>query len=150
MKLIFENWRKYNDGPARLYHYSRLDDETQTLDPQYFLTNRNPYSKRDYAVSGYPRIFFYTDLDSVEEQVAAGRNLFYAEVNSKEIYDINQDAEDLKSTSRGPYGTTLNFDELFQNIVGRGYNGAYYTIEGGKTGIVVWFRPIEVQKMEVE
>jgi len=150
MKLIFENWRKYNNAVATIYHYSRFDGNELTLDPQHFLTNRNPYSKRDYAVSAYPRIFFYTDLENVEEQVAAGRNVFRAEVNLESVYDIGQDTEGLKSKSKGPYGLSLNFDELFQNIVDKGYTGAYYTIENAQTGVVVWFEPIRVQKMEVE
>jgi hypothetical protein len=149
MKLIFESWRKYSNGDARLYHYSSFDGEGFTLDPQYFLSKRNPYSKRDYAVSAYPRVFFYSDLDNVEEQVASGRNLFYTDVSSESVYDIMQDPEGLKSKSRGPYGLSLNFDELFQNIVDKGYDGAYYTIEDGKTGVVVWFKPIQVQKMEL-
>jgi len=150
MKLLLENWRKYTDGGMKLYHYSKFDGDSYTLDPQYFLTKRNPYSKRDYATSAYPRIFFYTDLDNVEQQVAGGRNLFYTEVKPEKIYDIMQDPDGLKSKSRGPYGLSLNFDELFQNIVDNGYAGAYYTIENGQTGVVVWFDPIVVQKMEVE
>jgi len=150
MKLLLENWRKYKGGSMRLFHYSNFDGEEYVLDPEYFLTKRNPYSKRDYATSAYPRVFFYTDLDNVEQQIAAGRNLFYVDVNPEQIYDIMQDPGDLRSKSRGPYGLSLNFDELFQNIVDNGYHGAYYTIEGGQTEVVVWFDPISVQKTEVE
>ena len=148
MKLLLENWRKYIDGNSiRLYHYSRFDKESVVLDPQYFLSHRNPYSKRDYAVSAYPRVFFYTDPENIEQQVSAGRNLFYVDVDSSAVYDINRDSEGLKDISKGPYGFTLNFDELFENIVDKGYSGAYYTIENGRIGVVVWFRPIEVKKM---
>jgi len=148
MKQIIEGWRGFTNVASRLYHYSDLDVNSTVLDPQRFLTHRNPYTKRDYATSGFPRIFFYTDLDNVEEQIASGRNLYYAEVPSQQIYDITTDPDNLKDISKGPYGLTLIFDKLFQNIVDQGYKGAYYNI-GRDADVVVWFEPISVTKMEV-
>ena len=148
MKQIIESWRGFAGATTKLYHYSELDDNSSVLDPQHFLTHRNPYTRRDYATSGFPRIFFYTDLDNVEEQIASGRNLYYAEVPTQQIYDIIADPDNLKDMSKGPYGLSLIFDKLFQNIVDQGYKGAYYNI-GNDAGVVVWFEPISVTKMEV-
>ena len=148
MKQIIEGWRGFTNVATRLYHYSDLDEASTVLDPQRFLTHRNPYTRRDYATSGFPRIFFYTDLDNVERQIASGRNLYYAEVASQQIYDITADPDNLKDMSKGPYGLMLNFDELFQNIVDQGYKGAYYNI-GNDADVVVWFEPISVIRMEI-
>jgi len=150
MRTILENWRKYTSGEVPLYHFSTADARSLILDPEYFLTKRNMYSRNDFKVSAYPRVFFYTDLDNTEEQVSSGATLYSATVSGDQIYDILEDPEDLRSVSRGPYGLALNYDELFQNIVDQGYNGAYYTISGGKIGVVVWFEPIEVFKVTEE
>jgi len=147
MRKILENWRQYADTTSRLYHYSEIDDSSIVLNPKHFLTHRNPYTKRDYATSDSPRIFFYTDLDNVEEQIASGRNLYYVDVSSQQVYDIIGDPDQLKEKSKGPYGLALNYDELFKNIIDQGYQGAYYKIGSG-TGVVVWFEPIEVTAME--
>lgn len=148
MKQILENWRQYAEGTSRLYHYSDADEASVVLNPQHFLTQRNPYTKRDYATSGQPRSFFYTDLEKVEEQVASGRNLYYVDVPSQQIYDIMTDPDRLKEKSKGPYGLALNFDELFQNIVDHGYKGANYSIGAG-INVVVWFEHVEITRMEV-
>jgi hypothetical protein len=148
MKRILENWRQYAGDTSRIYHYSDADEDSIVLDPQRFLTHRNPYTKREYATSAYPRSFFYTDLSTAEKQIASGRKLYYADVPSQQIYDIVGDPERLKEKSKGPYGLALNFDELFQNIIGRGYKGASYNI-GAETGVVVWLEPIKVTRMEI-
>ena len=149
MKQILEAWRQYSKGVTRLYHYSEYDSDDLVLDPEYFISGRNPFSKRDFATSGFPRTFFYTDLGNVEKQIASQKHLYYVDVPTDKIYNIEQDPESLREKSKGPYGLSLNFDELFQNIVSSGYLGAYYTIQVGSTGVVVWFEPIRVNKTEI-
>ena len=76
--------------------------------------------------------------------------MFSTNVPAEKIYDILEDPKELKNMSQGPYGLALNYDELFQNIIDHGYTGAYYTIGAGQIGIVVWFEPIKVTKMELK
>jgi hypothetical protein len=148
MENLFENWRAYTTDDFRLYHFSRAKEQEITLDPAYFLTHRQSYSRKDYQMSSYPRTFFYVDLNDAEAIVSSSKELYYADVPADKIYDMMSDPDEIKKISAGPYGHGLDYDKLFQNIVESGYIGAYYTI--GDMNVVVLFEPIEVTKVEDE
>ena len=77
MKLLIENFKNYiqesnlsdfdNGGMINLYHYTHRRNvegkDSLVLDPQYFVTSRGAYSKREWETSRYPRTFFYTDYE---------------------------------------------------------------------------------------
>jgi hypothetical protein len=148
MKKLFENWRHYASDTVRLYHFSSADEPVLMLDPKYFLTHRQGYSRRDYQMSGYPRTFFYVDLNDAERLVSSTKKLYHVDVPSQKIYDMMEDSGDLKSMSKGPYDIGLDYDKLFQNIVDNGYIGAYYKTNAME--VVVLFEPIEVAMSEDE
>ena len=148
MQNLFENWRAYTTDEFRLYHFSKADEQKLTLDPAYFLTHRQSYSRKDYQMSSYPRTFFYVDLSDAEVIVSSSKKLYYVDVPADKIYDMMSDPDELKKTSKGPYGIGMDYDKLFQNIVTNGYIGAYYTI--GNMNVVVLFEPIDVTKVEDE
>ena len=146
MKKLFENWRHYASDTVRLYHFSSANEPTLVLDPKYFLTNRQSYSRSEYQASAYPRIFFYVDLNDAEKLVSSTKKLYHVDVPSQKIYDMMEDSDDLKSMSKGPYDIGLDYDKLFQNIVDNGHIGAYYKTNAME--VVVLFEPIEVAMSE--
>ena len=146
MKKLFENWRHYASDTVRLYHFSSTDAPVLILDPKYFLTHRQSYSRKDYQTSAYPRTFFYVDLNDAEKLVSSTKKLYHVDVPSQKIYDMMEDSDELKSNSKGPYDIGLDYDKLFQNIVDNGHIGAYYKINAME--VVVLFEPIEVAMSE--
>lgn len=162
MKLLFESWRRYLgeartlsdynvDGSMRVYHYARSEDDTLVLDPNYFLKSRSSHSRRDYAMSSLPRVFFYTNLDHAENIVKSGRTLYTAFVDTNDIYDLTTDEQGVKDKARPYPGVrTIDFDKLLRGIEsgelvdGRAYDGVFYT--SGDMDVLVYFKPIEVEK----
>jgi hypothetical protein len=180
MKSILRGWRKflvreglehYNVvGRLRLYHYSKADDDSLTLDPEYFLTNRSEYTRRDHTASDLPRVFFYANLDHAENIIKQGRTLYTTFVDASKVYDINKDSKSLsKNARRWPVnmhgepmkdrGGAMDYDLLLRSVAGKPgkgmelvseehHPGAYYTT--GQMDVVVWFEPIEVHKFNPE
>ena len=166
MEKLFENFKKfltesalvdYNDnGMMTLYHYGKSGEDAIILDPEYFLSDRNTFTRNDFQASGLPRIFFYVNLDQAEDIVKQGRTLYAAVVNIDKVYDITKDPEGLKKEARNwptnIYGepiktapSSLNVDLLLRSIA-ENYPGAFY--KTGDMDVVVWFKPIEVYKVQ--
>ena len=166
MKLLIENWRNYLNeartlsdydvgGSLRVYHYARSEKDSLVLDPEYFLKNRSSHSRKDYAASSLPRVFFYTNLDHAEDIVKSGRTLYTAFLESGRIYDLASDEQNLRQKAR-PYPTvpTVDFDKLLRGIEsgdltdGESYDGVFY--RSGDMDVLVYFKSIKVEKFNSE
>ena len=177
MDDILENWNKYilkeslseyvEDGMVNLYHYSKVSGtDSLVLDPEFFKTKRNSWSKREYNVSSFPRVFFYLDKEKTERDIATG-TLFVARVSADDIYDLRIDEEDLLQKSKKATGqvvpdvhkvmkalagkdvASLGDEEYFKPIrepSAKIYKGVHYSINYGDTPVVAWFEDIEVRK----
>jgi len=183
MKDLLQKWKKYLiqeelqhygvDGKVRLYHYSQQDQDSLSLDPEYFLSNRQSFTRNDFQASDLPRVFFYTNLDHAEDIVKQGRALYSTFVNIGDIYDMTKDPDDLRKEARrwptnmrGEKVKTrpapLDTDLYLRSIAGKpssgmelvpvqkdgAYSGAFY--KTGNMDVVVWFKPIEVYKFNPE
>lgn len=177
MKHLFGKWRSYLlnesvgeyniDGAIRLYHYSKSDQDSLQLDPEYFLTQRGAYSRNDFQASDMPRVFFYVDLDHAENIVKQGASLYSVKVPASEIYDLTQDPLGLIKKSIPQYAVAPDVDRILRSLADRPrkslygdppnsilpddhgtYNGAYY--KTGRMGVVVWFKPIQVESFKLE
>jgi len=169
MLKTIKRWKKFlfegkgstehsNDGIITLYHYSRADKEKLFLDPDHFSSNRSSYSRRDYNVSAYPRVFFYVNLEEAEPLVTSGKTLYSTTVPMSEVYDLTEDPDDLQKRSIGRYSTAPDYDIILRALAGRPasvdgvqlvldkkYNGVYYHVHN--MGVVAWFEPIAVNKV---
>jgi hypothetical protein len=174
MKDLFKKWKNFTllesvdlSGDVSLFHFSSADQESLMLDPEYFLKQRQHYSRNDYNVSDMPRIFFYTDRDQAEAQVAQGATLYSAVVPGSQIYNLAQDPLDLKQKSASVYRVTPDYDRILRSLGNRPrqseygappesllsnaashFKGAYYNTSG--LNIVVWFEPINVTRRQDE
>ncbi len=180
MKELVDNWRGFiqkeglSSGTVSLYHFSKVDSDTLELDPEFFKTKRSHYSRNDYNVSSFPRVFFYVDPAEAENIVKSSNpNLFVTQVNSSDIYNLMEDPEDLLNKSKKAMSQVrADFTKIFKSLTltdkphpdpqyakyfvpiredgSKKYKGVYYTINGGQTQVVVWFDKIKVNKKESE
>lgn len=173
MKDLFEKWKNFAllesvdlSGQVSLYHFSGADQDSLLLDPEYFIKQRQHYSRNDYNVSDMPRIFFYVDLEQAEGQVAQGSTLYSVEVPASQIYNLAEDPLGLKQKSISAYRVTPDYDRILRSLgdqprqsnygpppesllpEGSPYKGAYYNTSG--LDIVVWFEPINVTRRQNE
>ena len=149
----FRKWRSYliegslsdydTGGTTKLYHFSRADSDTISLDPNYFLSHRNSYSKREYERSQVPRTFFYVDLAHAERIVESGRNLYSVTVPHGEIYDLKRDPEGILQASKPPGALFIDFNKVFETIK-ENHKGVFY--DTGNFDVVAWFEPIQANK----
>ena len=165
MKELIDNWRvfllqeslsDYNvNDKMRLYHYSKSDEQSISLDPEYFLSNRSFYSRRDYNISDVPRVFFYANLDHAERMVKQGSTLFTTFVSASDVYDLNSDPLELKRKTVSSEKPIPDIDQVLRNLSGLDnflfpqgtpYKGVFYT--SGNMDIVAWFKPIFVEKFD--
>jgi len=147
-------------GMMTLYHYGKSDEDTLTLDPNYFLSSTSRHSRNEKEVSMVPRVFFYADKENTEAIIARdyGRKLFATEVPHSEIYNLKNDRnlenfigfikENREKEEGLPIGlqlrTGIDWDNLL-NLIKEKYNGIFYSI--GQPDIVAWFEPIEIYKV---
>lgn len=166
LKIFSLNERVSLVGTVPLYHFSKTDEDSLTLDPEYFLKQRQHYSRNDYNISDMPRIFFYLNLDQAEGQVSQNATLYSAEVPGSQIYNLYEDPLGLKKKSISPYRVTPDYDRILRSLAnkprqskygdpppsllpeGSPYKGAYYNTSG--LDIVVWFEPIKVTRRQNE
>ena len=179
MKKILEKWKKYllneslkSSGAMKLYHFSSAKEDQIVLDPEYFISKRGAYSRNDYRVSAYPRVFFYVDPEEAENIVKSQhRNLFVASVDASDIYNLMEDPEGLLSKSKKASGQTRpDYTKIFKSLMledlppenpeyakyfkpireegAKKYRGVYYTIHGGDTQVVVWFEKVTANKQK--
>jgi hypothetical protein len=158
MKHLMENFREFltedkarkniydQGGVIPLYHYATPDADSLVLDPHY---KRGSYSTREYEVADTPRVFFYVDPDH-QERFFLNRKLYKVDVPTDRVYDLGEDPEDFIEQVKHPvYGLRKGeeWNTLLETIREK-YDGVFY--DTGRLHIVVWFRPIEVQRAEEE
>jgi|TARA_R110000851_G_scaffold121216_1_gene249701 hypothetical protein len=138
---------EYNSGGSiSLYHYSRPDSDSLTLDPEH---GAQSYSRNDYIVSDVPRVFFYVDPRD-KERYFLSSNLFTVDVPANRVYDLTADEENYIDSVRHPtYGLRKGeeWNTLLEKIR-EDYDGIFY--DTGTLRIVTWFHPIEVTRVSPE
>tara|TARA_R100000234_G_scaffold118877_2_gene100353 strand:+ start:689 stop:1240 length:552 start_codon:yes stop_codon:yes gene_type:complete len=181
MKRIYREWKKYllkeelekyvEGGMIELFRFSARDMDKIPLDPEKFRSARMSYSKNDYNVSSFPRVFFYLDPSHLETVVAgAKKNLYSVKVSASDIYDLVEDPEDLLHKSKKASGMVVpNLDKVLKSLAkedkpglypeyftpirdedAQRYKGVYYRINQGTKDIVIWFDKIEATRVERE
>lgn len=181
MDTIHNNWRKFllkeeiekyiEAGEIELFRFSGRDMDVIPLDPEKFRSERMPYSKNEYNVSSFPRVFFYLDPSHVETVVADSKKYLYSvKVPASDIYDLVEDPEDLLQKSKKASGMVVpNVDKVLKSLAkedkpglypeyftpirdedAKRYRGVYYRINQGTKDIVVWFDEIEATRIERE
>ena len=156
-KSVFAKWKKYlNEGQLSsyeingkipLYHYSQANVEELELDPEYFLSHRNTFSKREFESSQVPRTFFYVDLDQAERIVKSNRSLYGVEVPADEVYNLHLDPDKIKEQSVPRGAFFVDYNNVLETIR-ENYNGVFYKLPN--MDVVAWFQPITVQKLTEE
>jgi len=181
MDTIHNNWQKFllkeeiekyiEAGEIELFRFSGRDMDVIPLDPEKFRSARMSYSKNDYNVSSFPRVFFYLDPSHLETVVAGSKNNLYSvKVPASDIYDLVEDPEDLLHKSKKASGMVVpNLDKVLKSLAkedkpglypeyftpirdedAKRYKGVYYRINQGTKDIVVWFDNIEATRIERE
>jgi hypothetical protein len=130
------------DGAVSLYHYSSTDADELVLDPNYFLSHRNSFSRREYERSQVPRTFFYVNLDE-SETILKHQKLYETKVAGEKIYNLYKDPEKILKASRQPGAYFVDYNKAF-NTIKENYEGVYYKTPG--FDVVAWFKPIKVQR----
>jgi hypothetical protein len=145
--IIKEELEKYitNKNNITLYHYSSLNQDEILLSPDKF--GKNYFTKNDERTSGKKRIFFYVTPEE-KERFFMNSNLYKADVNVNEIYDLKKDYNNFIYTAKGNNNGALSFDMLFEMILQNGYKGIFYMVSG--RSIVIWFEQILVTKVDKE
>lgn len=133
-----------HNGVVMLFHYTNyLGGETEVLDPEIALQNMQIYSKREYATSNVPRLFFYLDPSEKEHFVSA-KNLYVAKVSPDVIYDFTLDPDLIVRKWKGG-NAPGNYNMLFNSVKEAGYKGAAYSLS---RDVVVYFEPLEVRRID--
>lgn len=101
----------------KLYHFSSITPPPDSflLDPEFGRKNPKAYSRRDYATSNVPRVWFYTDPAEAEDSVKAGSVLYTTEVNKEDVCDLSDLIKTYKETNPG---MPINVDELLRMASG--------------------------------
>jgi len=154
MKKLISKFREFIDEGSlgrTLYHYSNFEGDKFTLDPARFTDKkfRKSYSRNDYNVSQFPRVFFYTDPENKEALVRG--NLFAVNLVGAAIYDLDKDPDGVvsKLSAESPTGNMragVEWEDFFEEISTK-YDGVFYKIHDD-IGVVAWFKPIEVTRVE--
>ena len=167
MKPIMENWKKFlvegtvgkqlseyvgkhSPGMVRLFHFTsgrHAEGDSVVIDPGRFAKGHRSYSKQEFNRSGYPRSFYYTDLSHIEDSLMAGNELFFVDVPAESIYDFKNDEYLTDYYMKHKRYSFVDWDALFKDV-SQSFGGMYYTL--GKTGppVVIYFKPLKVEKME--
>jgi hypothetical protein len=108
-------------GQLSIYHYTQNDlGEETILDPKETVKQRSSYSQNDYKLSGFPRVFYYTDLSKVEWQVKS-KNLYTTKVDGGKILNLQSALEEYKSNKDEMKLNNPKAWEVIDGLIGRGY-----------------------------
>lgn len=112
-QILFEG----ESGVLKLYHFSSISPspESFVLDPEFGRKNPKAYSRRDYATSNVPRVWFYTNPAEAEDSVKAGSILYTTEVNKEDICELG---DLIKMYKESNPGAPINVDELLRMASG--------------------------------
>lgn len=145
-------------GPMSLYHYTKKDLGGETLlDPNETLKQRSSYSRNEYKLSDFPRVFYYTDLSKVEWQVKSDY-LYTTKVDGQKILVLQSALEEYKSNKDGLKSSNPKAWEVVDALIGRGFqdwdsmfevaskNYLGITYDRGNLPIVNIFKPLKVKK----
>jgi hypothetical protein len=112
-RILFEE----DSGQLKLYHFSSINPapESFVLDPEFGRKNPKAYSRRDYATSNVPRVWFYTNPAEAEDSVKAGSTLYTTEVSRKDICELN---DLIKMYKEKNPGMPVNVDEMLRMASG--------------------------------
>tara|TARA_R100000734_G_C3318666_1_gene113080 strand:+ start:1725 stop:2222 length:498 start_codon:yes stop_codon:yes gene_type:complete len=157
MKKIFNSFRTFlfegqkndyeKDGIITLYHYTKNDQPSILLDPEY---KKSYHSTREFEVAQTPRLFFYLDPKQREVFFRRGVPLFKVDIPASRVYDFKNDPEGYIEKNRHPiYGLRKGeeWNTLLEDIR-EDYDGIFYSTN--RFDVVAWFRPIEITRTSEE
>lgn len=125
------------DGTVNIYRYSHGDrGPTYVIDPSK--ARPQGYSRRDYDQSRVPRTFFYLNTADREANIV-GNNLYAAQVDASQIYNLDQDPAGLKE--KHMWGLTPDYHEIMLAIKKMGFKGISY--RAGSMDLINMFDMIE-------
>lgn len=145
--LLAEQFDSYvENGEIDLYHYSRVDQPTLTLQPDRF--GENPYSQREMRIADYPRVFFYLDPNDKEKFfTSSAYNLYITRVQANTIYNLRKDPNKYIKEAREKNQGALSFNMLLEMIHNNNYKGVYYK---PRRDMIAYFEPIVVTQIETD
>ena len=150
-------------GKIDVYHYSKLDlGDKVTLNPEETVKHQSSYSRNDYKLSKFPRMFFYTDLNKTEHLVkSSSKALYKAEVDGSSIlllqsalsaYRENKEELSRKNKKAASVIHALlgegytDWDAMFKEAA-KNFSGVFY--ETGGVPMVVLFTPVDAKKIQL-
>ena len=181
MKKLFENWNSWvigessdmstvvNGGQIDLYHYSKAEHPTLMLDPKRFVSGRNSWSRREYNISPFPRVFFYADNTKTEAGIALGTP-HEVSVPASDLYDLVSDPDGILKRAIMQYASTPDMHKVLKALAGKDmpsksnpelftpirepgaplYKGVFYLIDNGRIPVVAWFEEISATRKTEE
>ena len=140
--------RFIHGGTVTLFHYTNLPPNRTgnvILHPKKASENIHLYSRNDYQVASFPRLFFYLNPEDVHKDMGvSGNHLYEVEVPVTDIYPMEKDPENIKE--KAVTDGRLNFHYYMYLLKEEGYKGGYYNtgLGMGKShmDIVVLWVPI--------
>lgn len=145
-------------GVVDLYHYSKIDlGQDVVLDPKETMSRRSQYSRNDYKLSNFPRVFYYMDLKKTEWQIKSNF-LYTAKVNGDKILSLQSALEEYKKDKDGLKARDNRAWEVADALMGRGYqdwdamfeaaakNYLGIAYDRGNLPMVNIFKPLRVRK----
>jgi len=99
----------------KIYHYSNKDFR-KYIKPDYF--GENHYSYNSEQLSNIKRSYFYLNKNNIEIHLKGCKFCYIAEVDKKELYDIDLDYRNFKQTS-------LTADDFIRKVKNNDYEGIY-------------------------
>lgn len=146
-------------GTVTAYHYTDIENsDVIMLDPVVAFQRKKSYTMNDYKLSSVPRLWFYTDLTSVERKVvSSSKVLYYTKIKGETILDINRaiqlyqkNPDKLKYSYSEAFWSVNNFmtrekdfQQLMQDAIDNGYKGIFY--DNGNP-MINYFYPIKAKK----
>ena len=128
--------RFVKNGMVALYHYTYLKPNRRgnlKLTPSQASKNPNQYSRQEYRVAAFPRVFYYIDPEDVHQDAGVSTNFLYkVEMPEGNIYPMEEDPNGIKSQV-DPW----NFDTYMSLLKKAGYSGGYYNT-GNLDIVVLW------------
>jgi hypothetical protein len=141
-----EGLGKYNkSGILNLYHYSDAPPNQNGeiyLHPEKAVENRHSYSRSEFQVASFPRLFFYLRQKDIEKDpMVKGNNLYKSTIEANKIYPMEEDPEKFKE--KAMVDGFLSHHYMMYLLKEAGFLGGYYNAGSGDV-VILWI-PIKAK-----
>jgi hypothetical protein len=155
----FKKWVKEKFGldiPARfirggnvvLYHVTSIPPNRNgniLLHPVKAAKNVHTYSRKEFEVTSFPRLFFYLDPEDRHKDTVSGEFLYQTTVPASQIYLMEKDPESFKE--KAEVDGHFSFHYYMYLLKRAGYIGGYYntglTMGTNHMDVVILWVPIK-------